>query len=52
MMLQVLSPGMEHAEQADVGSEVLRVACDFEQSCRAGAEEQAVKQPLVLKHES
>jgi hypothetical protein len=52
MMMQVLAPGMEHAEQADVGSKVLRVACHFEQRCRAGAEEQVVKQPLVLKHKS
>ena len=43
---------MEHTEQTDIGSEVLRVACHFEQRCRAGAEEQVVKQPLVLKHES
>ena len=43
MMLEVLTPGMEHAKQTDVGSEVLRVACHFEQRCRAGAEEQVIE---------
>ena len=42
MMLQVLSPCMQHTEQADVSSQVLRVACDFEQrsqscSCESGS---------------
>ena len=31
MMLKVLSPGMEHAEESDVGSQVLGVACQFKQ---------------------
>jgi hypothetical protein len=42
---------VEDTEQADVSSEVLRVASHFEQRCGAGAEEQVVKQPLVLKQE-
>ena len=50
MVLEVLSPGMEHAEQADIGTEMLRVTSDFEQRGSAGAEEQIVEQPLVLQH--
>ena len=49
MMLEVLSPGMEHAEESDVGSEVLGVASQFEQRRGAGAKEQIVEQPLVLE---
>jgi hypothetical protein len=52
MMLEVLSPGVQDAEQPDIGTEVLGVACHFEQRSRAGAEEQIVEQALVLKHES
>ena len=31
MMLKVLSPGVEHAEESDVGSQVLGIAGQFEQ---------------------
>ena len=51
MVLEVLSPGVQHAEQADVSTEMLRVACDLEQRGGAGTEEQVVEQPLVLQHE-
>ncbi len=39
MMLQVLSPGVQDAEQTDVSSKVLRVASHFEQRCATGAKE-------------
>ena len=48
MMLEVLSPGMEHAEESDVGSQVLGIASQFEHRRGAGAVEQIVEQPLVL----
>ncbi len=51
MVLEVLSPGMKHAQQADVGSQVLRVACDFEQRGGTGTEEQIVEQLFILQHE-
>ena len=41
---------MKNAEQTDVGSEMLRVSCDFKQSRGTGAEEQVVEQSLVLEH--
>ena len=49
MMLKVLSPGMEHAEESDVGSQVLGIASQFEHRRGAGAVEQIVEQPLVLE---
>jgi hypothetical protein len=52
MMLQVLSPGVQDTEQSDIGSQVLRVASDFEQRCGSGVKEQVVKQSLVLQHKS
>jgi hypothetical protein len=51
MMLQVLSPGMQNAEQSDVGTQMLRVASDLEERRGTGAKEQVVEQPLVLQHE-
>src|SRR5271165_3300596 len=52
MMLKVLSPGMEHAEEADVGSQALGIASQFEHRRRAGAVEQIVEPPLVLQEQS
>src|SRR5579864_7476766 len=51
MMLQPLVPGMEHAEEADLGSQVAWIAGDFQQSCSTGAKEQVVDQPSVLQRE-
>ena len=49
MMLEVLSPGMEHAEESYVGSQVLRIASQLEHGRGAGVVEQVVEQPLVLE---
>jgi hypothetical protein len=43
MQAQVLSPGVQNAEEADLGSEVLGVGCDFKHGLGAGAEEQIVE---------
>ena len=42
---------MEHAEEADVGSQVLGIASQLEHRCGAGAVEQIVEQPLVLENQ-
>ena len=39
MMLQSLIPGMEHAEEADLGSQVTGIAGDLQQSFGAGVEQ-------------
>ena len=52
MMLKVLSPGMEHAEESDVGSQVPGIASQFEHRRGADAIEQIVEQPLVLQYKS
>ena len=52
MMLKVLSPGMEHAEESDVGSQVSGIASQFEHRRGADAIEQIVEQPLVLQYKS
>jgi hypothetical protein len=33
MVLEVLSPGVQDAEQSDIGAQVLRVASNFQQCC-------------------
>jgi len=52
MNLEVLSPGMEHAKESDVGSQVLWIASEFKQRSGTGAEEQIVEQPFVLEDQS
>jgi hypothetical protein len=47
MQSQVLSPGVQNAQEADLGSEVLRVGRNFEHGLSAGAEEQIVEQPWI-----
>ena len=51
MMLQSLVPGMEHTEEADLGSKVPRIASDLQQGFGAGAKQQVVDQRLVLQCE-
>ena len=46
MMLEVLPPGMEHAEEPNVRSQVLGIASKFEQRSGAGAEEQNIENRL------
>jgi len=52
MMLEVLPPCMEHAEESDVGSQVPGIASQLEHRGSAGAVEQIVKQLLVLQDKS
>ena len=49
MMLQFLTPGMEHAEEADFGAEMAGIAGDFEQRFGTGPEQEIVDDLLVLQ---
>ena len=51
MMLESLVPGMEHAEEADLGTEVTRIASDLQQSGSAGVKQQGIDQPFILQGE-
>jgi|SRR5437660_286306 len=51
MILQSLVPGMEHTEEADLGSNVPGIAGDLQQGFGAGAKQQVVDQTLVLQCE-
>src|SRR5271165_5236731 len=51
MMLELLIPGVQHAEEADLGAEMSGIASHFEQGCGAGAEQQVVDEFLVLQGE-
>src|SRR6266852_6151993 len=51
MMLQSLVPGMEHAEEADLGSKVAWIAGDLQQSGSAGMKQQVVDQTFILQGE-
>src|SRR5215831_8295006 len=49
MMLQLLIPAVEDAEEADLGTEMLRVGGNFHQGLSAAAEQQPVDQWFVLQ---
>ena len=49
MVLHGLSPGMEHAEKADSGTEAIRIAGDFNEGLCAGPEQEIVNDLLVLQ---
>ena len=47
MQAQVLSPGVQNAEESDPGSEMPGVGCDFKHGLSGRPEEQIVKQPRM-----
>jgi hypothetical protein len=49
MMLQLLIPGMEDAEEPDFGAEMLGVGGDFQQRLSTAAEQQSVDYFFVLQ---
>ena len=49
MMLHCLSPGMEHAKEADLGTETFWVAGNFDQRFRTEAQQHGIDQLLVLQ---
>ena len=49
MKLEFLVPGVKHAEEADLGSEMGGIARDLQQSFCASPEQQTVDDLLVLK---
>ena len=51
MKLQALIPAMQHAEEADLGTEMPWIASDFKQGLCAGMKEQVVDEPFVLQGE-
>ena len=51
MVLQFLSPGMEHAEEADLGAQEFGIAGDLDQRFSAEAQQQRVDEFLVLQCE-
>jgi len=49
MKLQFLIPGMQHAEEADLGAEMSGVSSPFEEGFSAGAKQQTIDDFLVLQ---
>jgi hypothetical protein len=48
MVMEVLSPGVKHGEEADLGTEMSGVGSDLEQGLRGGAQQKMVDNLLVL----
>ena len=51
MNLQILPPGVEHTEEADLGAEMLRIGSNLQQRGGAGAKQEVVDDLLVLQSE-
>jgi hypothetical protein len=51
VMLQLLIPGVQDAEEADLGAEMTGISCDLKQRLRARAKQQAIDQFFVLQGE-
>src|SRR5215467_899011 len=51
MMLEFLIPGVQDAEESDLGAEALRVACDLKQRLGAGPEQKGIDLAFVLQRE-
>src|ERR1700722_14790599 len=49
MESKLLTPGVQHGEEAEFRAEVLRIASDFEKCFRTGAEQQIVDDFLVVQ---
>src|SRR6202030_1018775 len=49
IMMQILSPGMEHRHEADLRAQMFGVGGDLQESLGRGAKEHAVNNPLVLE---
>ena len=48
MKLELLVPGMQHAEEADLGTEMSGIAGDFEKCFCTGPEQQTIDDLFVL----
>ena len=51
MEQKILSPGVQNAEEADVGAEVFRIASDLQKRLRHSPEQEVVEFDLVLEYE-
>src|SRR5712692_8376153 len=49
MMMQVLSPGMEHRHESDPRAQIFGVGGDLQEGFGRGPKENAVNYPLVLE---
>ena len=49
VMFQVLTPCVQHAQEADLGAKVLGIACQLKHGCGAAGVEQIIDDPLVAK---
>ena len=47
--MEVLSPGVKHGEETELGTEMSGVRSDLQQGLRSGAQEKMVDNPRVLQ---
>ena len=47
VMLEILSPGVQHTQETDLSAEMFRIGGNLQQSCGAGAEQEVVDDLFV-----
>ena len=48
---QVLAPGVKHAEETDLGAEMLRIDRDLQQAGGAGTKQQGIEKLLIVERQ-
>ncbi len=48
---ELLTPGVQHTEEADFGTEMLGIASDFQKGFRTAAKQEIIEDLLVLQHQ-
>src|SRR5260370_10779880 len=51
VQFEFLTPGMQHAEEADFCTEMLGISCDFQKGFRTGVKQEIVDDLLVLQNQ-
>jgi len=51
VMFELLIPGVEHAEEANLSAEMLRVPCNLKECVGTGLQQEIVEDPFVLQGE-
>src|SRR4051794_30529552 len=49
VVLEILSPGVEHTQETDLCAKMLRIGGDLQQGCGAGTEQEVVDDLLILQ---
>ena len=50
MVEQILAPGVQDAEKADLGAQVLRIGGNLQEGCRTGSKQEGIDKFFVVEN--